>query len=120
MARIGFDFMGEFGIVKGLFKPHTRLSLSTRRFHDQCVKLLAAAGTPVVGLTMAHGYPPCKVFFPAVMQQVFVRVGTLSVLRLFVIVQITPSAIHLRRTALTRITPHLGTSFLNTVFTSSS
>ena len=63
MARIGFDFMGEFGIVKGLFKAHTRLSLPTRRFHDQCVKLLAAAGTPVVGLTMAHLYPPSKVFF---------------------------------------------------------
>ena len=46
-----FDFIGEFGIVKGLFEPHTRLSLLTRRFRDQSVKLLAAAGLPVVGLT---------------------------------------------------------------------
>ena len=46
-----FDFIGEFGIVKGSFEPHTRLSLLTRRFRDQSVKLLAAAGAPVAGLT---------------------------------------------------------------------
>ena len=46
-----FDFIGEFGVVKGLLEPHTRLSLLTRRFRDHSVKLLAAAGAPAKGFT---------------------------------------------------------------------
>ena len=46
-----FDFIGEFGVVKGLLEPHTRLSLLTRRFRDHSVKLLVAAGAPAKGFT---------------------------------------------------------------------
>ena len=45
------DFIAEFGFIKGFLEPHVRLSLLTRRFRDQSVKLLSVAHLSLVGLS---------------------------------------------------------------------
>ena len=49
-----FDFLAEFGPVRGFLEPNVRLSLLTHRFRDHwghSGKLLSAAGTSVVGFS---------------------------------------------------------------------
>ena len=49
-----FDFLAEFGPVRGFLELNVRLSLLTRRLRDHSVKLLSAAGISVGFSNVSH------------------------------------------------------------------